>query len=894
MTAHKTNTSDGFNVSEVESDDLLGAMKREPQWICWNYEDRDGEQTKVPIDPSTGSYASASDTDTWTTYEAARDYHDDADTDGLGFVFSKDGLYAGIDLDNARDPDTGELQPWARDIVERVDSYTEVSPSGTGLHILVYALLPDGGNKGQVDSALARFDDGEVEMYDEARFFTMSFDHVDGTPREPRQRKSEFAAVHEEYVADDTEDESAATDFDDVDLDLDEEEILEKAKEDDEKFVDLWNGDTSEYEDDHSRADLALSSKLAFWTACDREMMDSLFRQSDLMRPKWDEVRGDETYGEMTIRKAIEGTDEVYEGDVGSSDSDVDLVRRDDGYYRETVTFESGDPVREYEEVTNFHLSREEVIIEDGEELVRLEVKPANGSNFTVTVSPTVFNEPRDFKKHICTRLSTSFSGSSHDLPELRKLVLYQDSPQRQGTKQIGLHDGEVVTPGETFTSDDVDEHTYTYRDTGATVAKKWEIDDLDYDEDEVQRILELLPQTRTTERGLPVIAYYYASLFAPVIRDVDGALSTLSVTGESGAGKSTVLRILSQAFGMDATSYELDSTAFSLIKQLSATNNVPIWYDEYKLNEYQDYEIQRFEQKVKKSTNGLTATRGNQDQTETQYPLVAPVVISGEQRIQNPAVNRRAVLTQLVSKPTTRGTEYHDAFHDLRDYDLSNHAKFVIEQVIDIVNSDEDIAEIWEQSKEHVLDVVDGSELGDLELQAVAMVKFGAIVYQTLCGRSEAYSVINDADIDRAIQYVAEQKGADNRKSHVDEFVEQVVRCIDDGTLESTQWAADEGDYKLVSREDAADELRIRLDRVYPSVSKYLRDYDLSIDMLAEDDYKDRFSDMEDSDTYVVSASKQTRPLNRCVALDVERMCDQLDVHVDDIRAAAGGETDG
>ncbi len=78
------------------------------------------------------------------------------------------------------------------------------------------------------------------------------------------------------------------------------------------KFKDLWGGNKSGYNNDDSSADQALCNILAFWTRKDHQRMDSLFRQSGLYRDKWDERRGEQTYGDITIDKAIEGTNEIY------------------------------------------------------------------------------------------------------------------------------------------------------------------------------------------------------------------------------------------------------------------------------------------------------------------------------------------------------------------------------------------------------------------------------------------------------------------------------------------------------------------------------------------------------------------------------------------------------
>jgi len=90
-------------------------------------------------------------------------------------------------------------------------------------------------------------------------------------------------------------------------LDIDDEELLRRAREarNGDRFARLWAGELGDHGGDHSSADLALCGALAFWTGRDPGRMDTLFRRSGLMRSKWDERRGNTTYGNMTITKAI-------------------------------------------------------------------------------------------------------------------------------------------------------------------------------------------------------------------------------------------------------------------------------------------------------------------------------------------------------------------------------------------------------------------------------------------------------------------------------------------------------------------------------------------------------------------------------------------------------------
>jgi len=273
------------------------------QWINWRYEERDGKVTKVPVCPHTGELAAVDRPETWGTYEEAVRAAQEHGHDGVGFIFTEEDPYAGIDLDKCRDPKTGETEEWAREIIEQLGSYTELSPSGTGIHVLVKTVLPLGGRH-----------KGQIEMYDSGRFFTVTGRHLPGTPKKIVERQVDVEVLHRKifgFSKGDTnghESHGPGNDLSDT-------EILARAGQaaNGEAFDKLWAGDTSGFAS-RSEADLALCSRLVFWTGGDPSRVDKLFRQSGLYRSKWDERHyGDgRTYGQATIEKAFEGATEFY------------------------------------------------------------------------------------------------------------------------------------------------------------------------------------------------------------------------------------------------------------------------------------------------------------------------------------------------------------------------------------------------------------------------------------------------------------------------------------------------------------------------------------------------------------------------------------------------------
>ena len=151
-------------------------LTERPQWVCWRLKMRDGKPTKVPYTPGTERRASSTDLMTWRTFEEALEAYEASEPmayDGIGFVFSSADPFVGIDLDDCRDPETGEIAPWAQKIIDRVqEGYIEASPSGTGVHIIVEGTVRDGGMRKKV--RLNGEVVGEIEMYSRKRFFTIT------------------------------------------------------------------------------------------------------------------------------------------------------------------------------------------------------------------------------------------------------------------------------------------------------------------------------------------------------------------------------------------------------------------------------------------------------------------------------------------------------------------------------------------------------------------------------------------------------------------------------------------------------------------------------------------------------------------------------------------------
>lgn len=259
------------------------------QWVLWKRVTVNGHPTKIPISPWSGRKAACDQPKTWSSFKHVRYVKRRWACDGIGFVFTEKDPYCGIDLDQCRD-ESGRFTELALNVLKRLDSFSELSPSGRGLHILVKAKLAVG----------RRRKDG-VEMYDSGRYFTITGNHIPGTPLAIEDRQVATAQLNNELLP------AVAASIEravNVPLSLSDQELIAKAHaaKSGPRFSRLWAGDLSDYNGDHSRADAALCCMLAFWTKSDPVRMDDLFRSSGLMREKWDRQTGDSTYGARTIR----------------------------------------------------------------------------------------------------------------------------------------------------------------------------------------------------------------------------------------------------------------------------------------------------------------------------------------------------------------------------------------------------------------------------------------------------------------------------------------------------------------------------------------------------------------------------------------------------------------
>jgi hypothetical protein len=263
-----------------------------PQWVAWQHVRRHGRWTKLPIDPASRRPARSNQPSTWRDLPSALAV---PEADGVGFMFSATDPYCGIDLDDCRDPESGRLSEEAQAIVAAFDTYTEISPSATGVKLFLRATLPGGNGR--------KF--GPVEMYDRGRYFAVTGRPPTSATRPIRDCQDPLLALIWRLSS------SGGRGSCRAERPGQREprppELPDPLAGAGSRLLALFAGDRTGY-DSPSNADLALCGMLIrhLGDAATPSLVDALFRESRLMRPKWDERRGELTYGELTLHKAFD------------------------------------------------------------------------------------------------------------------------------------------------------------------------------------------------------------------------------------------------------------------------------------------------------------------------------------------------------------------------------------------------------------------------------------------------------------------------------------------------------------------------------------------------------------------------------------------------------------
>ena len=628
------------------------------QWICWRLEPdaKGGRPNKTLYDPHTGRKASSTNPATWGTLAEAEDARARCLYTGVGFVFVKDGGIVGVDIDHCRDARTGALNDTAAAILAHAATYTEISPSGEGLHLFLRGELPEGGNKNTKSG---------VEMYGHSRYFTMTGNRLPDTPDTIAEDSAALHWIHETYIKAQKKPARKSRKRGGKSVPLTDEQVIERAAQTDkgDVFTVLWEGNWQGQYASQSEADMALCCKLAFWTGKNREQMDRLFRQSKLYRDKWDKPHhaSGATYGEETLDRALELVADVF-----TTTGDAPIFEYEGRYFRSKA--DSVYPL------TNFVMEPVEMIAAEEETQLTADLVTMQGESYRQTFMTADFTNLQRFKGILNRRtIALSYTGSEGDLELFKSCVSGLDWQRKTGVKALGLYHhggrwvyvsaGGAMEAGGKPVEDIV--QLEKYRSIQSGILEQRPIAKADF-----QQLGEWLMHYNEPSKTISILAWAAGCFIKPQLRQNAVKFPHLFLVGEAGSGKSTTLeRVLLPLFSATRVMAATQVTAFSLMKEAASSNLIPFALDEFKPSKIDRLKLHALYNHFRDAYDGHAGVRGRADQSTVAYALTAPLIVAGEESPDEAAIRERSI-ELLFSKKDLKSPEHRIAFNRLQTSD--------------------------------------------------------------------------------------------------------------------------------------------------------------------------------------------------------------------------------
>ena len=669
-------------------------LKSLPNWVGFRvwWDDRDKKYKKMPVDIKSTAAAKKTDKavwknipaqsnnpNTWCDFDTAAEWLKTKKSNSknryyLGFAFDGSCII-GIDLDKCID-ESGEISGFAKSILNEVDSYTEYSPSGTGLHIIAVC------NNSFSGSGLNR---KEIEIYQSGRFFTVTGNKYCSAPESINDCTDAVLNIYNRYqaipegaeralssasstvgecadVANTTENNASQAVF------LSDSELLEKARasKGGAKFEALWRGDFSGYKS-QSEADLALCALLAFWTADDAARMDSLFRASGLYRNKWDEKHGALTYGQMTINQALSFPHEVYKPSLSKKKRSKSKVSSSVFIKNNSYCTYRGDDIKT---LTNFIIEPLEIVTFENDSRISAKLTNARGGVTGRTFRISDFNSVSMFRDAICRNdMNYIVTCSDTELQYIKDYISRLPCAVKEGYKGVGIkfiesQNGEMAKP------------VFVCKE--GAFSKCWErydkIVQVEGSENIPCDISNALPLDKAdmlycgkyyvgyneTPKTLSILSFAAACFIKPHLKRHGIKFPNLILYGEHGSGKSTTYKeFLCPFFSGGGAPPISKMTGFTFLSKAASSNCIPMAYDEYKPSTLSRVLANEIHNAMRDAYDGEHGERGRADQTIRHYEISAPLIVMGEESPFEPAIKERSIILQFSKADIADKKEY-------------------------------------------------------------------------------------------------------------------------------------------------------------------------------------------------------------------------------------------
>ncbi|EEM99639.1 hypothetical protein bthur0014_57110 [Bacillus thuringiensis IBL 4222] len=595
--------------------------------------------------------AQANNRNTWSSFEMVVEKYKQGGYDGIGFVFSKQDDYVGIDLDKCCVD--GELSELARDIMSIVPSYTEYSPSGNGIHIITKGKIPlRGPGTGKKVPSIG------LEVYRHTRYFTFTGDSINNNHVE--ESTENLKVLFQKYI--EKKEVPAASKIPSVSKgsnrsNLSNSELWERMfnSKNGGAIKDLFCGVL--INGDHSSTDMALANHLAFWTDKDAAKMDTMFRESALMRDKWDKQHSSDglTYGEMTIDRAISSTHNSISNNNASNNKENEKILLPSPYkdingalYKVEIKVKK-DEIEEQ----NIPVARHVPYLK--RELCNIE-------------KPQVYYELTwNNRGNNVTELVTA--GSLATKREMMPLAEKSFPVNDNNVKQLIDYFDKVLASNEIETGWMVERLGHIKNDCiHPLIEKGYDILPADLGDRQLLEAFQLKGTVKGWIDGVfneikshPRALFFVLSSFASIfLHDLKIDPFIVELAGSTSTGKTTAMKIAASVWGTNQLINEFNSTKTSVERKSSFLNSFPLYLDDSRKAD--ERLLQSF---VYHFSGGRSKGRGTLNGSQLEYTWKNICLATGEISLNDYSAKAGGVAARVISLTDSPFTEVGHSFFE-------------------------------------------------------------------------------------------------------------------------------------------------------------------------------------------------------------------------------------
>jgi len=523
---------------------------------------------------------------------------------------------------------------------------------------------------------------------------------------------------------------------------------------------------------------------------------------------------------------------------------------------------------KEFDEImiTSFKIVPKELLVLETSDCLKCDIISSQGNTYKdVLIENVDWHTKQKFLKALGHQ-DCVFLGSENDLQALCQFTQLNIPLRKTGTKVVGLKDDIWVVEGLNITADKISDelsivpfekgsdafyHRIKYKTLPATEYNSM-----------IGCFYDNILKINESNKILPYLGWIFAVPLKQRIQAITGSFPLLFHHGGQGSGKTSQAELFARLCGYtDPKPNSVTMRSFPMLKLLSSTNGIPQWYDEFKVSDMKETDVENVLRFMRKSYSGEQESKGRADQTIENYTITAPMVVMGEWNINQPAIMERVILvrsTDIIKKDKSM----QEAFSVVKDLPLEAFMPEYIKYCLG-----QDIGKILKTAKGLVTDNFKDITVPPRIINNMAVLVSGLELFSGFASLHNKTLPIIDykALLD---DQLLEITGAKNGmvKSAVDQLIEEL------SIMAGKEEIKDGLDYKVVKSKSGLDLLAIKFKEVFRTFKVYAKKTDYEGDLLDEVSYSKLFDDCE----YIHDKQYATKFIDgksyRCLCIDLDK----------------------